>query len=126
MFYGNIINESSEVSSISVEVNGKKYEVEPGYKITSDIMSSSKKKIIARIKAILGKEDYIKKQIYDLYKDAKNIEKDHIEQFSVEAVSHNEFKSDGFEIGIFFTNINQFYTMVDKKFKIYENETYIY
>lgn len=128
MFYG-VIHES--IGNVDFEENIKgtnyKFYINDKEAVAKQI-SKLKSAIIARAKAILNKEEYIKKQVYALYKNTtkEQFEKDKIELFEVIDPYHDEFKKDKFELGIMFTSVNQFSTIVDKRFKIYEDDTYVY
>ena len=134
MFYGNILNEGYGIFTAfetRIGINGKRYKfyTHISEKIAKEKnMKKLKEDIITRAKQILSHEESIKKQVYSLYKNTTNedFDKDKIEKLENIDPAHEEFKEDGFELGIFFTNINQFYTIVDKKFKIYKDETYVY
>ena len=109
------------------KINGKDYRFlnNDNVEITKDIKS----KIISKAKAILSKEDNIKTQVYKLYKDTTQdqFDKDYIEGFEILAPD-KEFdlnQDDEFALGIIFSSVNQFYTMIDKNGKIIPKHTFV-
>lgn len=109
-------------------INGKKYEF---FINDNDIIFDEdiKKTAIQFATKYLNKEEFIKKQVYDYFKDTTEEEynKDKIDSFEIVSAFHEEYKSKyKIEVGIFFSSKNQFYTMVDPNCKIYKKDTYIY
>ena len=116
-------NEAGKLGSkFKEEINGTNYSFRTReVNITPEI----KEKVITKAKQYLAKENSIKKQVYTFKKNSskEEFEKDRIEGFEIINPIHNEYKKDEFELGIFFSSVNQYYTMVDKRGKIYEKDT---
>lgn len=113
------------LGEFSVELNNKKYTIYNNEEINSNIYYSQ---IIKNIKYILKNESKIIDQVYNLYKKNytgdfnKDKNNDYITGF--ELLKSKSYPGK-FNIGIFLSNINQFYTMFYNG-KIIEDETYIY
>ena len=114
------------VGEFTISINNKNYTVYNNDELKID--DKVKAQVTKEASKLIKNERKIIDQVYKLYEKnyGNNYEedkkKDHIESFEL---LNPKYYSGKFNLGIFLTNINQFYTIFNNG-KIIEKETYIY
>jgi len=121
------LNETGEiVGEFIISINNKNYTVYNNDELKVD--DKLKAQVTKEASKLIKNERKIIDQVYKLYEKnyGNNYEedkkKDHIKSFEL---LNPKYYSGKFNLGIFLTNINQFYTIFNNG-KIIEKETYIY
>jgi hypothetical protein len=122
------INEAGKESAgqFTISINNKNYTVynNDGLKVDDKFKSQ----VTKEASKLLKNERKIIDQVYKLYEEnygsnyKEDKKKDHIESFEL---LNPKYYSGKFNLGIFLSNINQYYTMFNNG-KIIEKQTYIY